>query len=69
MTEALRRVVAEIEGLSEDEQDRIAALLEDELDRQWDELLESPESVRMLDNMAERALEDLREGRTTELSL
>lgn len=67
MTEALRRVVAEIESLPDEEQDRIADLLEDELNRRWDELLERPESVAMLDKLAEGALRDAREGRIREL--
>ena len=67
MTEALRRVVAEIESLPDEEQDRLARLLEDELNRRWDEMLESPESVAMLDKLAEEALTDAREGRVREL--
>lgn len=69
MTEALRQVLTELERLPDREQDRIATLLREELDRQWDELLESPQSIRLLDTMAERALKDLREGRTKDLKL
>jgi hypothetical protein len=66
MTEALRRVVSEIEGLPDDEQDRIANLLQAELDRTWDDLLESPSSLRMLDEMAEHVRNERRAGRTKE---
>jgi hypothetical protein len=66
MTEALRRVVSEIEGLPDDEQDRIANLLQAELDRTWDDLLESPPSLRMLDEMAEHVRSERRAGRTKE---
>lgn len=65
MTEALRRVVSEIEGLPDEEQDRIATMLQAELDRTWDETLESPGSVRMLDAMAERVRSERLAGRTT----
>ena len=68
MTEALRRVVAEIERLPDDEQDRLADLLEDELNRRWDEVLESPQSIAMLDRMADGALRDAREGRVRKLN-
>jgi predicted lipid-binding transport protein (Tim44 family) len=64
MTEALRRVVSEIESLPDEEQDRIAMLLQAELDRRWDEALESPRSVRILDEMAERVREERRAGQT-----
>ncbi len=67
MTEALRRVVAEIESLPDEEQDRIANLLQAELDREWDELLESPRSVRMLDEMAERVRRDRQASRSREV--
>jgi hypothetical protein len=66
MTEALRRVIAELETLPDEEQNRIATLLQAELDRRWDEALESPHSVAMLDEMAERVREDRRAARTTE---
>lgn len=64
MTEALRRVVSEIESLPDEEQDRIANLLQAELDRTWDETLESAPSVRVLDEMAERVRSERRAGRT-----
>jgi hypothetical protein len=64
VTEALRRVVSEIEGLPDQEQDRIANMLQAELDQTWDEMLESPGSVRMLDEMAERVRSERRAGRT-----
>jgi hypothetical protein len=66
MTESLRRVVSEIEGLPDEEQDRIANLLQAELDRRWEDLLESPASLRMLDELAERVRDDRRAGRTKE---
>jgi hypothetical protein len=64
MTEALRRVVSEIEDLPNEEQDRIANMLQAALDRTWDETLESPGSVRMLDEMAERVRSERRASRT-----
>ena len=67
MTEALRRVVAEREGLPDEEHDRIADLLRDELDRRWSETLEHPDSVSMLDGMAQAAHPSAREGRISEL--
>jgi len=60
-------VVAEIESLPDEEQDRIANLLQAELDREWDELLESPRSVRMLDEMAERVRRDRQASRSREV--
>lgn len=66
MTDALRRVVSEIESLPDEEQDRIANLLQAELDRAWDEVLESPRSIRMLDEMAEHVRSERRAGRTKE---
>ncbi len=66
MTEALRRVVSEIEDLPEEEQDRIANMLQTELDRMWDEMLESPGSIRVLDEMAERVRSERRAGQTKE---
>lgn len=67
-TEALRRVVAAIESLPDEEQDRLANVLEAELNRRWDEVLESPESIAILDRMADGALRDAREGRVRELN-
>lgn len=66
MTEALRRVVSEIESLPDEEQDRIAVLLQAELDRRWDEALEAPRSVRILDEMAERVRNERRAGQPRE---
>lgn len=64
MTEALRRVFSEIEALPNEEQDRIANLLQAELDRVWDEVLESPHSVRVLEGMAESVRSARRANRT-----
>jgi hypothetical protein len=60
VTEALKRVVDQVEQLPPEEQDAIAELIERELaDRKWEELLASPESDRYLARLqAEARRED-----------
>lgn len=66
MTEVLRRVISELETVSDEEQNRIATLIQAELDSAWDETLESPRSVAMLDEMARHVREIRRAGQTRE---
>lgn len=68
MTELLRRAVSEIERLPEVKQDRIAALLLDELEeREWDTSVGSPKSQRLLDEMAAEAHAEYERGETRNL--
>lgn len=68
MTEALERSVSKARLLSEDEQNHLAALIEGEYEQiEWRHLVESPQSLAMLDKLAERAWERERKGETTPL--
>jgi hypothetical protein len=60
VTEALKRVVDQVEQLPPEEQDAIAELIERELaDRKWEELYASPASDRFLERLeAEARRED-----------
>lgn len=64
MTQALERAFAEAAKLPDTEQDAIAAWLMEELEseRRWTESFER--SADLLSQLADEALEDLRQGRT-----
>lgn len=68
MTEALEKAISKARTLPPEEQDRLAELIEEEYEqREWRGLVESPESLALLDELAERAQERERAGRTTPL--
>ena len=67
MTEQLRRVVAEVEQLPAEEQDRIAELMQRELEeREWDGLVSKPGSRRFLEHLAAEARREDAAGETRE---
>jgi len=67
MTEALEQAFAEAAKLPQEEQDRLAAWILRELaeEKRWDEAFSS--SADTLANLADEALDDLRNGRTEPL--
>lgn len=81
MTKLLEQAIIRLKTLPDDEQDAIAARLlaemEDEqkwkaqfestTDDQWDRQFEEDVASGRLDNLAQRALQHLREGRCTDL--
>lgn len=67
MTETLRRVVAQIEQLSPEQQDAIAEAMERELEeREWEALVAKPGSQRFLDRLAAEARHADATGQTRE---
>lgn len=71
MTNLLQQAFEKASQLSEEDQERIALLLLNELkaDEHWDDLLSSPESQSLLEEMATRALAEHRAGRTRPLKI
>lgn len=68
MTEALEKAISRAQLLPPEEQDRLAELLEEEYEQlEWRRLVESPESLAMLDELARQARERERAGQTTPL--
>jgi DNA phosphorothioation-dependent restriction protein DptG len=68
MTKLLEQAFEEAKQLPEAKQDELAERLLIALDEErWDELFACPESHRLLEQLADEALEDLSAGRTTEL--
>lgn len=68
MTEALEQAISKVQELSPEEQNRVAELIEEEYEQlQWRRLVESPESLILLDKLSEQALERERAGQTTPL--
>ena len=68
MTELLRQVMAEVERLPPDQQDKIAALIQLELEEwEWDALVATPQSQRFLDLLVEEARRDEAAGRLRDL--
>jgi hypothetical protein len=67
MSNLLDEAYAAAKMLSEEEQEAVGAwlLAEMDADRRWDELFAQPSNV--IELMAERALEDHRQGRTLPL--
>ncbi len=67
MTNTLKRVVAQVERLSPEEQDAIAEVIERELaDRRWDALYASPASERFLERLEAEARREDAAGLTQE---
>jgi hypothetical protein len=65
LEEALKRMAS----LPQKKQDHLAATLlaEMDADEHWEATLASPKSLALLDDWAEEALRDLKEGRTEDL--
>ena len=67
MTETLKRVVAQIELLSPEQQDAIAEIMLPELEeREWDDLVAKPGSHRFLEQLADEARRENRTGEAQE---
>ena len=66
MNQLLKEAFDRAAGLPPEEQDRFAKFLLAELDaeREWDQLLDLPESDDLLDRLADQALSEHRAGRT-----
>lgn len=69
MTEALRRAFELAQQQPEEEQEVIAELILEEFmaERQWNELLTSPKSAILLEQMAEQARREYAAGLTQDL--
>jgi hypothetical protein len=67
MTKAMQQLLDRVSELPEDEQEKLALRFLEQLDddTRWDELLGS--SPELIDRMADEALREEDEGRTTEL--
>ena len=69
MIERLQHVIAQLEQLSEEDQDRIAAMIQEELDeRAWDALVSTPESQRFLAQLADQFRKEEATGQTEEVA-
>ena len=68
MIELLEKAFAEASKLSEEEQQLLATLILEELasERQWDQVFS--DSAEALDQLADEALSEHREGRTQKLN-
>ncbi len=71
MTDLLQQAFDRAAALPRDEQNALARFLLAELDaeRQWDDLLDHPESQYMLEQMADEAIRAHRAGQTEPLDL
>ncbi|HEV2123869.1 MAG TPA: hypothetical protein VGW38_13985 [Chloroflexota bacterium] len=68
MTEALEKAVTKARSLPAEEQDRLAEIIEQEYEQvEWRRLVERPESLALLDQLAEQARKRERAGQTTSL--
>lgn len=68
MTEALEKAVSKAKSLPAEEQDRLAEIIETEYEQvEWRMLVESPESLALLDQLAKTARRRERAGQTTPL--
>jgi len=69
MTQLLEKAIAEMQALSEKEQDAFAALILEELasEHRWKQLFDESEDI--LSQLADEALEEHRAGRTRPLDL
>ena len=67
MTQLLRKAFDQVSQLPPDEQDALATWILEEMasERRWDEAFQA--SVDRLKQLAEKALQEAREGRTEEL--
>lgn len=68
MTELLEKAIAELNRLPDEQQNTMAQWILEELedDRRWDAAFAN--SLPQLEQLAKKALEDYREGRTQELN-
>lgn len=65
MTAALKNVLERATRLSDDQQDRLAEFIEQELkELAWDEQIERDVKAGKLDKLMDEALRDHREGKT-----
>jgi hypothetical protein len=68
MTERLQHVLERVRDLPDDEQDHLAALLEEELDeREWDALLDKPGSRTFVKRLVEEGKAVHAAGATEEI--
>jgi hypothetical protein len=68
MTEQLEKAISKLRELSEPEQDTLAEFIAGIVaERKFDRLLESPESLELLNKMADAALEADRRGETRDV--
>jgi len=69
MTQLLQQALAEVQKLPQAEQDAIAELILEELadERRWDETFAN--SQDQLERLADKALDDIRAGRTREMGI
>ncbi|GEM_PF-3103426 len=68
MTEALEKAIGKARSLSPEIQDRVADLIEQEYEQaEWRQRVESPESLTLLDKLADQARARERAGQTTPL--
>ncbi len=68
MTEALEKALDQLRELPEPEQDILAEFIASIVaERKFDRLLESPESLAVLNRMADAALDEHRRGETIDL--
>lgn len=68
MTDQLEKAITELRDLPEREQDILAEFIASIVaERKFDRLLESPESLELLNKMADAALEEHRRGETRDI--
>lgn len=68
MVDRLRAVVEQAEQLSPEEQERLAAVWEEQLEEaRWQKTLSSPESLELLDRMAAEAIAEDEAGLTRDM--
>ncbi len=68
MTEALERAIAKLPSLPPADQDRLAELIEEAYEQlEWRELVESPESLRLLERLGKQALEEYQAENTSSM--
>jgi hypothetical protein len=69
MVERLRAVVEEVEKLSDEDQEALAAILEEALaEREWESIVRKPRVRDALKRMAHEALEEDTAGETEEIT-
>jgi hypothetical protein len=68
LVESLEKAIKELRGLPEPEQEVLADFIASIVaERKFDRLLESPASLRVLEKMAEAAMEEHRRGETMDV--
>jgi hypothetical protein len=69
MVDRLRAVVEEVEKLSDEDQEALAAILEEALaEREWESIVRKPRVRDALKRMAHEALEEDTAGETEEIT-